>query len=730
VNEGNALASLEMTWDADLNNPKVSPVKRVVLLLQKMKSELENEAAKEAEMYDKMVCWCKTNDKEKTQAIADAEARETDLEDEIGSRSARFGELSAQIAQLKKDIAAESKALEDARSVREKEAAAFTEEHKDLVQAITNLKNAIAVLGRHQGDAASLLQAKNGDASLSTSMHALMADLAEKYDLLLGDRKAAVSLLQLDSGSAGSLSQQLRKIVAKGPSTGELPMKFAARIVAQNAGARPGVGAAFLQAGTPGDYKSYSSRSDGIFGIMNQMLDEFTAKQKEMEEDEARNQKDYDALAAAKTKQIAASKKKLDEQELESANNDKALSDAKENLDLTRKQRSADVEFLRKLKITCGDLDNQWAQRSKTRSEETLAVNEAIAILTEDESRELIYKSVPAFVQISSESRSLRTRVLKVLRRGAGDGDGDLLSTWNDLKAAGGVSSAPMSALAVSVQIDSFKKVKAMMDKMVADLKKEQADEVKFKAYCVAEIDKNEKQRFKRTRENTELQASIDQLDARIEKLAAEIADAKKQIADTKTAIKSASENREAENAEFQSVITDQRATQAILTKALKRLQEFYKGKLAAATSFSQVKQTPPVQFNDYNNNAGSNSVMGMLEQIIGDSKALEAEAISGEAQAQSDYEAFVNDSNGLIKSLTNAITQKSKATAEAEVDKQNAISDLTSGKAELADLEAFNKDMHDQCDWTLKNFGTRQSARLAEIEAIQEAKGILSGAK
>jgi len=51
--------SLEATWSAELDSQdKKSPVKRVVLLLEQMRAELTAEASKEAEMYDKMVCWC------------------------------------------------------------------------------------------------------------------------------------------------------------------------------------------------------------------------------------------------------------------------------------------------------------------------------------------------------------------------------------------------------------------------------------------------------------------------------------------------------------------------------------------------------------------------------------------------------------------------------------------------------------------------------------------------
>merc|ERR1719424_1627967 len=71
--------SLEETWSAELDTdsqakPK-SPVKRVVLLLEQMRAELVAEGNKESEMYDKMVCWCETNEKEKTKAVSDGEGR-------------------------------------------------------------------------------------------------------------------------------------------------------------------------------------------------------------------------------------------------------------------------------------------------------------------------------------------------------------------------------------------------------------------------------------------------------------------------------------------------------------------------------------------------------------------------------------------------------------------------------------------------------------------------------
>merc|ERR1719281_460789 len=196
---------------------------------------------------------------------------------------------------------------------------------------------------------------------------------------------------------------------------------------------------------------------------------------------------------------------------------------------------------------------------------------------------------------------------------------------------------------------------------MTAELKKEQEEEVKFKAYCTDALNKNEKETYVATEEKEDLEALIEKLTKLITKLGEEIATAKSTIADTEVAIKKASQVREGENAEFQTVVADQRATQDILAKALGKLKAFYE-KAKGGAFVQKSVQEPPVKFNSYSKNAGASPVIGMIEQIIEDSKALESEAVSGEREAQASYETFVKDSNALIKDLNDSSSAKTKA--------------------------------------------------------------------
>jgi len=370
-------------------------------------------------------------------------------------------------------------------------------------------------------------------------------------------------------------------------------------------------------------------------------------------------------------------------------------------------------------------------------------VAETIGILTSDDNAEQlkaggVFAQGVSFMQVGVERR-LRSKVAAALRKAADSSDfdsDDLLSAWRNRAGSTGsrvgASSGPraqLMALAVSAQLDKFTDIKAMMDKLVVDLKDQQKEEVKLKAYCTKELDTNEKDVFHKSEHKEDMDTKIKQLQAHMDKLAEEIGAANDQIAKTQLEIKQASQNREKENAQFQQVISDQRATQAILNKALQRLKDFYAKRLSGFVQ-EDGQQTPPVHFKPMGKSAGASPVMGLVEQIIEDSKALEKEATATEYQAQADYEKLVKDSNAMVKDLQDTISEKSKESAQAMKDQNQATTDRDMAVDELESLAAYEADLHGQCDFVLKNFDIRQKARLQEMEAIGEAKAILSGAK
>merc|ERR1712238_423427 len=186
------------------------------------------------------------------------------------------------------------------------------------------------------------------------------------------------------------------------------------------------------------------------------------------------------------------------------------------------------------------------------------------------------------------------------------------------------------------------------------------------------------------------------------------------------------------QNKEFQMTVSDQRETQKLLKAALNVLQDFYKKSGAAA--FVQKQEpagpAPPPGFEGYKKNAASGGVMGMIEQIISDAKAMEAEAIRSEEDAQKAYEDFVKETNNSIEAKSKDIVNKSEQKAKAEVDLVEAKEAKEGVLLELEQLSNYDAELHQSCDFVLKNFDLRQTARDEEVEALRQAKAILSGAK
>lgn len=138
---------------------RMHPVQKVIKLLTEMQAQLEKEAASDDEIMDKMVCWCETNDKGKTKAIADAEALIAQLQSTIEEKTAAIGGAKDEIAGLEADVAENTQELEKATAIREKENAEFTQSEADTKTSLGGLTKALAAMEGKVG-AASLLQVK------------------------------------------------------------------------------------------------------------------------------------------------------------------------------------------------------------------------------------------------------------------------------------------------------------------------------------------------------------------------------------------------------------------------------------------------------------------------------------------------------------------------------------------------------------------------------------------
>jgi len=664
--------SVTSSLSFDVQAAKNRPVSKVITLLKDMLKQLEKEAEEDEEIYDKMACWCETNDKEKTKSIADAEARIEDLTSKIEELTANSARLGTEIKNLEKEVAANQAALDQATAIRQKQLAEFNAEEKDLLESISALKAAVVVLSKHHPN--SMLQIPQS--------HMLGVAVSLQHEL-----EKHASMLET------VLTRAQRKAVS-----------------------------AFVQApqdyfdATPTFKQSYAPQSGQIFGILKQMKETFESNLSASQKEEAANQKAYEDVKAAKEEEIAAGQAQIDTKTQELADTDQKLAQSKQDIEDTRNSLAADEQFLMMLKEKCQMTDQEWEERQKTRQLEMAAVSKALAILSGDDAHDLFTRTFnPALLQKASAVKSkIRSQVSKLLS-----------------DVAHKFSNPRLATLAVQVRLDAFTRVKKAIDDMIAQLLKEKEDEIKHKDFCVDEFNTNQLQTERKEREKEDLIAKIEDLEMTIKQLTEAIETLKAEIAEMQVQLKRAGEDREKQNKEFQMTVADQRATQKLLAAALTVLKGFYDKKAAAALMQKQepVGPPPPPGFKEYKNNAASGGVMGMIQQIINDAKAMEAETIRSEEDAQKAYEDFVKETNASIEEKSKDIVNKAEQKAKAEQDLVQAQEEKESVMLELEQLSNYNAQLHQSCDFVMKNFELRQTGRDEEIEALRQAKAILSGA-
>jgi hypothetical protein len=318
--------------------------------------------------------------------------------------------------------------------------------------------------------------------------------------------------------------------------------------------------------------------------------------------------------------------------------------EGKEELQKTRDTFAADTKVLSAVKSKCQSIDKDWALRTEARTAEIEAVDQALGIMTSDESREAL-----GFAFLQTSSRTTVSKSEKNARKAASDvlkmaADG-LTNTWGAFSASDITilnrqkllkQKQNLMLAAQSVRIDAFTKVKEIIDKMVADIKQQMADDVKSKDQCGTDIKANEQSTRDATRLKSVTESNIEGLTAEIEQIGKEIVAAEENIATQKKAIKKASEEREEENANFQANVKEQRAMHGVLQKAYTVLKTHYdKASLLQVASH----QTPmPGEFTPYKKNDGSNAVLTMFEKIMADTKTEEAEALKAESESQAEY--------------------------------------------------------------------------------------------
>merc|ERR1719230_1087860 len=324
-------------------------------MLQNMQAKVEAEGKKEAELFEKFMCYCKTGTSDLTKSIDDAETKIPQLSSELKDSEATLAETKEGLKQDQMDRSAAKAAMAEATGIRKKENAAYVAAKDEFVANIDAILKATAAL--EKGMAGSFLQTQ----SASVLKKILSAQATQ--DMLEEDRQTLLSFLSGNPFSQG-----------------------------------------------------YAPQSGQIVGLLKQLGDDMATSLAEIMIAEEKAVFTYGELMKAKTAEVNSLTEAIEAKTKKIGDLGVAIVQIKDDIGDTSDSLAEDKAFLKELEKGCDTKAAEWEERKKTRAAELLALAETIKILNDDDALELFKKTLPApgvgLMQVSVTTAAMRKEAL------------------------------------------------------------------------------------------------------------------------------------------------------------------------------------------------------------------------------------------------------------------------------------------------------------------------------
>jgi len=654
---------------AGASSTTVTPVQKVIQLMEGMVAKGEEEKHAEQVQFAAYKTFCEQTSAGKASAIAEAAETIEILTADIEKYEADAAALAKGIAELDEDISGLLADQKAATAVRDKEHADFLVEEKDHQESVEQM-----------GKATSTVEAEAHD----TAQTAFLQQVAAMPAVDAHSKKLIQSYLAQDADELDA-----ETLAVAGP-----PQANAAEF-----------------------------KSQGILDMFGKLSNKFEKKLADCREEEMNNKHAYDMLMMdLKNSQERAEADRADKATAKG----KALQNAgaaKADKADTEAAKAADEKFKADLDATCAEKASDFAERQQLRTEELEAVNKAIEIMGGDAVAGSADKHLPALMQ---------TKKAALVQLRASVENPNQVRVASFLRSqADRINSKVLSALAMRVQYDPFKSVKKMIKDMVVKLMEEANAEAEHKGWCDTELSTNEQTRKEKTSSVETLTAEADELEATVAQLAQEITELTQNVADLDAAIAEATKIREEEKAKNTQTIADAKAAQTAVAQALTVLKDFYE-KAGEATALVQTKKAakqPEIFDAPYTGMQGaSGGVVGMVEVIQSDFERLETETTAAEEQAQKEHDEFMNDSSTDKAAKATESEHKTTAKTNAESKLTETRKDLAGTQKELDAAMEYYEKLKPSCVDAGVSYEDRVARRKEEIVSLQEALKILNG--
>jgi hypothetical protein len=651
--------------DAATLENKVSPVQKVIQLLDDLKGKVAGELAAEEALMSEHSKWCDAQKNEREDAITMAGRTIEDLEATIQDTSAASSAFQTEIEGLATKISSADSDLQVATKIRKEEHEEFEASEKELTDTVDVLERALVVLKRGQN----FLQAKGKDTGKGKDKSVEKAKKSEQgFKVLSAALSHIVAATWIDWATKAKVQALVQQ--ADEDTDEDLDLSPQATVAA------------------------YESKGSGILDMLGDLQSKAETALSKTRKTEMEAEHAFQMLKMGLENELKTMQSRLSECQIGKTSNDEQQHAASEELAETQTGLAADKKYLAELTQSCAQKVEEFDERQKEAAEEVKAIEKAREIL-DGGVKSFIQKNVGTGVQDSARQR------ISALLRGIAQKDGVFA----------------LSQLAAQVMTDPFGKVRGMIEAMIDRLLAEAGEEADAKVFCDTELSKSrEKQK--------ELAARIDMHQVRIEKAAAGKAKLQSQIKELGAEVAKIDAGtaesisiRQKEKAEYESTTAEYKQSADAVANAIQVLQDYY-----SQAGFAQVSQP---EFGGAKTDIAS-TIISMLEVAESDFTRLLADAETSEKAAATSFEKLSHD-NAVAKSAKQAdTTAKTSESKSLEMSLLNYKEDsVASGKEMDAVLKYLDK-LKPQCETKVMSYAERKAKREQEIEGLKEALAIL----
>jgi len=680
-----------------LSVESVTPIAKVITLLDDLKAEVARDGEAEAKTYDEFACFCRDTTEKKAGAITqgqdDIEQLSADIQAKTAEKAAKFTEVE----QRQKKQEELAKELEDTNARCLKEKMEYEATSADLSKAISSLDGAIKVLEASKPTAAALI-------SIRESVNQSLA-LADALNLVEGNKQKAVS--------------------------------------------------AFLQV-DPND-PEYKYHSQGIIEVLEKLLKDFRAQKADVDAEFAKAKKACDDLKSSLAKEMTENEEAIKGLKENIEKLKVQIAQAREDLVNAEGMLKDDQLYLKDLTERCEARAKDWDQRSQMRADELTALTEALTILKgqvqgADESvnkRALLLERVrhvlPAshsqneeaalsFLQGAS-SRALAVNFLEKARGGLStqmQKDQVLALLSSEGRRLG---SAVLASLAMKVAADPFVKVKELIQKLIERLLRESTAEATKKGFCDTELGKARQDRDFRFADVKKLNAELAGLEAKKDELEEELESLASSLKELNEQLVEATKLRADEKAENIATLKEAKEGLAALTEAITILKVFYKQSAKAkvflqASPVDEDTSGPGFEGAYKGKQAASKGIIGLLEVIKSDFERTLKSTAAAEKKAAADFVEFDRTSKADIggKETKTTLDEQDLETTKTTIEQK--MKDLKTNMDLLDDAVKEIEDLKPACIDTGMSYAERVAKREEEIAALKKALCMLDADK